>query len=171
MMRTQKLDPDRRSLHSLLIQNNITGCTMMINRSLLDLAARQGLPQHAVMHDWWFALIASALGEIGFVPQATVLYRQHQNNQVGAKNAGSFRYNLYRLANSKAAKQSLADTYGQAAEFLDRFGPLLGEDQKWLLREFICIPSLGKWKRLHVIWNGGFWKTGLFRKCEQIWFA
>lgn len=171
MMCTQKLDPSRKDFNHLLIQNNITGCTMMVNRRLLELTVQQGLPRHAVMHDWWLALIASSLGQIGFVPEATILYRQHADNQVGAKSAGSLRYNLHRLASSKAAKQSLADTYVQAAEFLDRFGSLLGADQKQLLRDFISIPSLCKWKRLHVICNGGFWKTGLFRKCGQLWFA
>lgn len=171
MMRTQRLAPGNTGLNRLLVQNNVTGCTMMANRRLLKLAAQQGLPQHAVMHDWWLALIASALGEIGFVPQVTVLYRQHQNNQVGAKNAGSLRYNLHRLADSKATKQSLAGTYGQAAEFLDLFGPLLGEAQKQLLGDFISIPSFGKWKRLDIIRKDGFWKTGVFRKCGQLWFV
>ena len=171
MMRTQKLDPACRSLNRLLVQNNVTGCTVMVNRRLLELAVRQGLPRHAVMHDWWFALIASALGRIGFVPRATVLYRQHQNNQVGAKNAGSLSYNLRRLADGRASKQSLSAAYRQAGEFLDRFGPLLGEGRRQLLRDFIAVPSLGKWKRLAVIRRDDFWKTGFFRKCGQIWFA
>ncbi len=171
MVRTQKLDPARTSLNRLLVQNNATGCTMMVNRPLLDLAVRRGLPRHAVMHDWWLALIASALGKIGFVPRATVLYRQHRNNQVGAKNAGSLRYNLRRLANGEAVRQSLDAAYGQAVEFLDRFGPLLDESQKRLLRDFISISFLGKWKRLFTIQKGDFWKTGFFRKCGQIWFT
>lgn len=171
MMRTQKLDPGRRSFSNILIQNNVTGCTMMVNRSLLDLAARQGLPQHAVMHDWWLALIASALGQIGFVPEATILYRQHESNQVGAKNAGSFFYNLDLLTHGKATRQSLHAAYRQAEEFLEHFSMLLSEDQKRLLRDFAFIPTFRKWKRLDIIRKNGFWKTGFFRKCGQIWFT
>lgn len=171
MMKTQKLDPNRKSLNYLLVQNNVTGCTMMVNRCLLHLTVQQGLPQHAVMHDWWLALIASALGKISFVSQATILYRQHQSNQVGAKNAGSLRFNLGPLTEGKAVRQSLNVAYSQAAEFLDRFDPQLDENQIRLLRDFSGIPSLGKWKRLNVIRKDGFWKSGFFRRCGQIRFT
>lgn len=169
MMRTQKLNPDRKSLNNLLIQNNVTGCTMMVNRRLIALAAKQGLPQYAVMHDWWFALIASAFGQIAFVPEATMLYRQHDSNQVGAKNAGSLRYNLSRVLNSAETRQSLASSYAQAAEFAERFDPLLDKTQTRTLREFLSIPSLGKPARLRVLFRNGFWKAGFFRKCGQLW--
>ena len=170
MMRTQRLDPARRSLSHLLIQNNVTGCTAMVNRSLLKLAVRRGLPQHAVMHDWWFALTASALGKIGFVPQATVLYRQHRNNQIGAKRANAFRYNLSRFADAEGARRALTAAYGQAEEFLDRFGALLSETQRQLVRDFISIPARSKCGRIFLLGRRGFWRSGFFRKCGQLWF-
>ena len=49
------------------------------------------------MHDWWMALIAACFGKIGFVRQATILYRQHRANEVGAKNARSLSYNARSL--------------------------------------------------------------------------
>jgi hypothetical protein len=54
----------------------------MLNRRLLEMAAP--VPDGAVMHDWWLMLVAGVFGHIGHVGQATMFYRQHDNNQVGA---------------------------------------------------------------------------------------
>ncbi|MBE2899210.1 hypothetical protein HPC37_10665 [Pasteurellaceae bacterium 20609_3] len=35
------------------------------------------------MHDWWIALLAKYYGEAIFIPEPTLLYRQHANNQIG----------------------------------------------------------------------------------------
>jgi rhamnosyltransferase len=69
-------------LGSLLVQNFVTGCTAMINAALLRAAAP--LPP-VVMHDWWLALCAAALGEVHYLREPTVLYRQHGANVVGSK--------------------------------------------------------------------------------------
>jgi glycosyltransferase involved in cell wall biosynthesis len=67
----------------LLVQNYVTGCTVMINRALLDFALP--IPTSALMHDWWLALCAAACGQLAFLPDATVLYRQHGKNDVSAR--------------------------------------------------------------------------------------
>lgn len=65
----------------LLIQNFVTGCTTVINRALLQAAVP--LPT-VIMHDWWLALCASAMGQVLYLPEATVLYRQHGSNAQGS---------------------------------------------------------------------------------------
>ena len=63
--------------------NGVTGCTVMIN----DRAKKAVLPIHpkAPMHDYWFALKISQVGKIAALDLPTILYRQHANNDVGAK--------------------------------------------------------------------------------------
>ncbi len=69
-------------LGAMLVQNFVTGCTAMFNRALL----RAAVPvPNVVMHDWWLALCAAALGEILYLPEATVLYRQHDRNLIGSR--------------------------------------------------------------------------------------
>jgi len=68
-------------LGRLLLQNFVTGSTVLLNRSLLESATP--VPD-VIMHDWWLALCAAALGEIVFLPEATVRYRQHGGNAVGS---------------------------------------------------------------------------------------
>jgi glycosyltransferase involved in cell wall biosynthesis len=78
----QGIDTERVSLATLLSVNCVTGCAMMVNRALLAIALP--IPQEAVMHDWWCALISST-GRRSFIAEPLVLYRQHGANQIGAK--------------------------------------------------------------------------------------
>jgi len=65
-------------LRTLLVQNFVTGCTVMVNRPLLELAIP--MPADAMMHDWWLALCAAACGSIEFIEKPTVAYRRHGAN-------------------------------------------------------------------------------------------
>ena len=82
----QHLDPRRTAPEPLALTNVVTGCTAMVNRALLDRALP--IPSEALMHDWWLALVASCFGAIGWLPQPTVLYRQHGGNVLGAQGLG-----------------------------------------------------------------------------------
>jgi rhamnosyltransferase len=79
----QQMDPaDARAPARLLLRNSVTGCATLVNAALL----RCALPMPGVaMHDWWLAQCAAAFGEVHFVPEALVLYRQHGRNAVGAR--------------------------------------------------------------------------------------
>lgn len=77
-IRHEEHDP----LKVLLAQNFVTGCTVMFNRKLLELAVP--LPAQSVVHDWWLALLAAAGGRIDFIDRPLVRYRQHAQNEIGA---------------------------------------------------------------------------------------
>ncbi len=81
--RYQNINPYKNSLNYLILQNTITGCTMLINNSLRDFI--KSIPNKAIMHDWWLGLMASAFGKIKPIEKSTVLYRQHSSNDTGAK--------------------------------------------------------------------------------------
>lgn len=66
----------------LLGRSVVTGCTMLINEPMLELARQ--MPEAAVMHDRWIGLLAATLGAADFLREPTVLYRQHDGNVVGA---------------------------------------------------------------------------------------
>lgn len=74
--------PRSREAPRLLLANTVTGCAALANAALL----RCALPMPAVaMHDWWLAQCAAAFGEIAYLDEPTVLYRQHARNLVGAR--------------------------------------------------------------------------------------
>lgn len=82
-MHYQNLNPMRDRFENLLMQNMVTGCTTLIDRALAQKVAH--IPKDAIMHDHYIALVASYFGKIVFIPQATMLYRQHSANDTGAK--------------------------------------------------------------------------------------
>lgn len=96
-MRNQGLhhvEDSTRQLSTLLAQNFVTGCTMLINRALKEIALP--FPKNIIMHDYWLALVAAASGKLVFVDKPTIKYRQHGHNTVGAKKYISF-YNFKKV--------------------------------------------------------------------------
>ncbi len=85
-IQSARLDPLRTDPKNLALTNVVTGCTVLLNRMLLQKALP--IPGEAMMHDWWLALVASCFGQIVFLPDPTVLYRQHGGNVLGAKGIG-----------------------------------------------------------------------------------
>lgn len=67
----------------LAVSNYVTGCAMMFNRALRDIALPFG--EHAIMHDYYLALLAALAGTIRYVDRPTILYRQHGHNTIGAQ--------------------------------------------------------------------------------------
>jgi len=74
--------------------NGITGCSMMIN----DKTKKVSLPCNLKipMHDYFLALKVAKFGKIVYLDTSTILYRQHDKNELGAKDT-NFVYFLTRL--------------------------------------------------------------------------
>lgn len=104
-------DVSEQAKRVLLFQNFVTGCTILFNRNLKEKVIP--FPQDIVMHDWWLALASSFWGIIGYINQPTVLYRQHANNQVGAKNNGWKEW-MYKITAWGKLKKSVHDTVVQS---------------------------------------------------------
>ncbi|HEM3201416.1 Alpha-L-Rha alpha-1,3-L-rhamnosyltransferase [Streptococcus suis] len=65
-----------------LTENTVTGGVAMINHSLAELWSGT---EDILMHDWYLALLASALGKLVFIDKPGELYRQHADNVLGAR--------------------------------------------------------------------------------------
>jgi rhamnosyltransferase len=66
-----------KALNVLLVQNFATGCSMIFNRSLLEISLP--LPEGVIMHDWWVALCAAVFGKIGFIDEKLVKYLMNKS--------------------------------------------------------------------------------------------
>ena len=154
-------DYSKTGLNQLLVQNTLTGCTAMYNRALAELLREE--PPYMVMHDWWLMLVAAAFGKIGQLDEQTILYRQHSQNQIGAKNVNTLRYKLDRFFHGEEVRAALRQTYGQSESFLSVYGEMLSPDQRNLLRQYMETPKLSKlarWKRVRSL---GTLKNGFSR--------
>lgn len=107
---------------NVLFTNNVYGCTMMINDSLKRMIDFKQLNyQRIYMHDWWLALIAAEFGNLHFIDQATILYRQHGTNQVGATNK-SIGALVRRAFNHERDRKAMQRSVNFAIEFLKEYG-------------------------------------------------
>ncbi len=159
------LFPQAKQLSRLLMQNIVTGCTMMINRSLAEQA--QPIPQEAMMHDWWLALAAAAFGEIGEVSEPTILYRQHGRNQLGAKDRRPLSLLLQGMKSGGEALQKGRLTFAaqqkQGEVFLKRFQTLLTEEQRQVLHAFLELATASSLRRTYLMQQHQLYKHGALR--------
>lgn len=147
-----------------LAQNTITGCTVMINRALVELA--KPLPEgQLVMHDWWLGLVASAFGNIGTVSEQTILYRQHENNEVGA-----LEFSLKSFCLRQAHKGALRELCKkQAKAFLSTYGSKLCSEKKAIIAAYLRMQeSWMTFERGYLMFKYGLFKQGLLRNLNQL---
>lgn len=145
-------------LNRLLNQNVVTGCTMMINRLMIELA--KPVPEEAFMHDWWMALVAASFGKIGVIDEPTLYYRQHGNNALGAQKFGSLRNlrnRFQKLMNQEVRK------FQQAATFYHRYHDLFDPFCRVLIEAFLTLPRKTWMQKRYTIYKHGFFKQGLLR--------
>lgn len=159
--RYQGQDPEYKSLNYLLVQNNVTGCTIMINKALKNLIVK--VPERAIMHDWWLALVASAFGVVDYVPEATVLYRQHPFQDTGAKKYSLKNFYCRFIKNPSQAFQSVLRTLEQAEEFLKIYGDMLSQEQKDMVMFYVNLPELRKTRRIKGLIKWRLFKQGILR--------
>lgn len=161
----QKMTPSRCQLQQLLVQNNVVGGALMMNRALAERITE--IPAHCVMHDQWIALIASAFGHIDFVPESLYLYRQHGDNVLGAGKGSRIMEILGRFgigrkdgktkAEMDAHSQNVyREMFLQAECFRSCFDAELSVQQKHLLDEFTAIPKRSRLGKICTILRYGF---------------
>ncbi len=120
----------------LLFKNVVNGNAMMINRALADISMRCLAPKKTIMHDWWIAITAARFGGISYIDCATVLYRQHGENDVGAKKARGIGFILRKLTHLKTLLTSFDQKATQARVFLDTFHDELEPGERLQLGHF-----------------------------------
>lgn len=160
----QNLNCRDLSLNRLLIQNAVTGCTMMVNRALRDMMLKYTHIENIKMHDWWAGIIAAAFGEILFIDEPTIWYRQHADNSVGAQNDNSLNYQLDRVKNKESMRYSLELTRLQAREMVGAFAL----PSEHIISQYANCMSMGKLRRLRFYFKNDILKTGIARILGQI---
>ena len=130
----QKLNQElTNDLSALAVQNTVTGCTMMFNKSLYIKSVP--IPEQAFMHDWWMALIACKHGQIVPIKESLIKYRQHEDNQVGAVRPG-IRHYLHKLQGLSSTVAYTFKAYSQAKAANISLSP-----RRFLTKKIVLVMS------------------------------
>lgn len=158
----QHIDPKRNKLNHLLVQNVITGCTMMINNKLKDMLIT--MPDDEIMHDWWLGLVGASFGELDFIKEPLVLYRQHGKNDTGAQKYGLMVYlNLILRGDLSKFFSSNKRLIKQAKNFYKIYYNLLDKSQKDIVYNFMSLCEKNPSNRLITMIKCRYFKYGFLR--------
>ncbi|HHV3670275.1 TPA: glycosyltransferase family 2 protein [Streptococcus agalactiae] len=141
-----------------LTENTVTGGTMTINHAL---AEKWFTPNDILMHDWFLALLAASLGEIIYLDLPTQLYRQHDNNVLGARTMDK-RFKILREGPKSIFTRYwklIHDSQKQASLIVDKYGDIMTANDLELIKCFIKIDKQPFMTRLRWLWKYGYSKN------------
>lgn len=139
-------------LPHFLVGNCVTGCTMMINQALKEaLKIKQTNFNQVYLHDWWIAMVATIIGDLRYVDQPTIKYRQHAGNVEGSKSN-----NIWSLAkralNLAHERSQMVRILKMDTELQRLFGPqATGRDRVYLRAYANLLKPLTLAQRLRLI--------------------
>lgn len=107
-----------RAASVLLRRNVVTGATMALRADYRDLLLP--IPSGWV-HDGWFALLIAAVAECAAIGEPLMEYRQHPQQQIGARKQGLFQQ--YQRVKQRGSREleAIAEEYLAARDRLRRF--------------------------------------------------
>ena len=162
----QNLNTKNINLRNLLVQNIPSGCTIMMNRTLVEMC--HPIPSRAVMHDHWVSLIAAAFGHIVCLNEPTILYRQHCQNYFGAYEYG-WKYFRHRFSGGLSlVYRRFYQNVQQAHIFLEHFQCQLSKEDAELLHDFSHLQSYSWMKRRWILLRHKIFKTGIRRNIGML---
>ena len=135
---TKPVLKEKYSSLDFLRSRYVTGATVAIKKELL--AYTIPFPE-CWIHDAWLAINASVYGDIIYIDEKLISYRQHHNNVIGAKKRAildQIRYTSEHIDRSLAFKPIMKSRF---ADFLERNKDALTNDEIRSLKECIQFWS------------------------------
>ena len=170
MFSHQGWDKGANTLNRLLVQNNVTGCTVMVNKALKELLLKADA-ENMFMHDWWAALTAAAFGKVLFVEETTLDYYQHGGNQVGASKKGLMARGIKALGAYKKGKERVALTWRHGKAFYEACQDILPDESRRCLENFLSIEHKNKLCRMIALQKGGYLMQSKVTRIGHMFFS
>lgn len=143
-------------LNRLLVQNNVTGCTTLMNAPLRRLVCEYAVAERLYMHDWFLALTAAAFGRVVFVATPLVRYRQHGDNVMGASSGSVVSRGVQMLRTMQQGRERMKLTYTHTAAFRNAYGAALPEEARRVVDAYLATEQQCKPRRMVSVWRGGY---------------
>lgn len=151
--------PAELELRVMLNENHAWGCTMVLNAAALKLIVP--IPTEAVNHDYWIALVISALGKTKLIPKDLLCYRQHLLNVSGNVDKMSFakRFKRY-ITDRETMLIPLRANLVTISLFYYRYKSRLSVVDQKMLHDFMKAYHTGYVKLFLVMINYRIYKIG-----------
>jgi len=169
--RRQGWDPAAVTLPRLLVQNNVTGCTLIMNEPLRKLVAAHARAKDLFMHDWFIALTAASFGKIAFVSRPLTRYRQHEGNAIGASSQSLLTRGVSALRNRKDAKRRILLTYTHTKVFRKLYGEELPDPARTVVDAYLSTQRMQKLPRVLAVRRMGCVMQSPVTRLGQILFG
>lgn len=122
-----------KGLENVFFNYFVQGATILISKEIKNFILP--FPKEVYLHDRYIHLISELFFERIFVNKALIYYRQHGDNQIGAKN--TIRELLLKRYFDERDRQLIKIIY-------NKYGSLLTEDKKKLIEEYFKITDIKK---------------------------
>ena len=169
--RHQGWSPSAVSLPELLVQNNVTGCTLIMNAALQKLVAGHAKARELFMHDWFIALTAASFGQIAFVDRPLTRYRQHEGNKIGASSQSLLARGIDALKNRSEAKRRILLTYTHTKVFRKLYGDELPAQAREITEAYLATQHMRKIPRVLAVRRIGCVMQSPMTRLGQILFG
>lgn len=133
---------------TLFLNSGVQGASALFNAKMRDLL-RVPLSSYA-MHDHVLLLAGLTLGEVAYVNESLMYYRQHEANVTGHA-PGSKRKKLQLMWTNRHVPVVSREHLDGLRAFYERFGEQLLPDDKSVIKTFLALPEQGCLRRFHVI--------------------
>lgn len=166
----QGWNPSAVTLPQLLVQNNATGCTMLLNAPLRALVTAHADSGKLFMHDWFIAKTAAAFGQVICLQEPLVCYRQHGSNVMGASRQSLLQRGLAALRLPSKAHERLMLTYQETRHFLSAYDKVLSDNPRAILLNYLSTEHMNRIQRFRALQQGGYWMQSSITRLGQIIF-
>jgi hypothetical protein len=120
------------------------------------------------MHDIWFSLVASCFGVISYLPEPTMLYRQHIGNECGSR---SFRFKIEHYRKNKGLlMQRMNVKFDMAEHFQSEYSAQLTPKDAQALDGFVGMRHFSWIKKRYVMIRYGLFMHSWVKNAALLLF-
>lgn len=142
---------------TLFLNSGVQGASALFNAKMRELLL-EPLRDYA-MHDHVLLLAGLTLGEVKYVDEPLMYYRQHEENVTGHAPGSKRKKVALMWENRRVPVVSRLHLEGLRA-FYERFGEQMNADDSAVIETFLALPEQGWWRRLRMIQKTGFTLLG-----------
>jgi Glycosyltransferases involved in cell wall biogenesis len=138
---------------TLFFNSGIQGCAIIFNHSLMDRLAP--FPEFVAMHDHLVTMGAVTFGQMIYLNQPLVLYRQHKQNATGNQPLGFFRRSVSFLFGGKPVVNR--NHYNANLAFFQHYQSMLDQSSQKLFKAYFrYVNSRSVFERLFILLRNRF---------------